>query len=424
MDFDYSIENLTDAIPNPKSRQYFQEVYQTYINRNYRSSTVMLYSVLVCDLVFKLRDLRDIYSDPKADKILEEIEKMQAANPTSPEWESKLIELIRTRTNLLESSDIVAIESLQKFRHLSAHPVLSNSDLLFSPNKETVQALIRNILEGILTNPPFFSNKIFDTMLNDLVEVKDSVYEDEALEKYVVSRYVSRLKPNDFHKVFRSLWKIVYVASDEKSLAHGNLVYRVLGIFTSQRKSHCLELIKNETSYYSNITKESSIGSLIHYLANFPEIYNLLEPSLQLLIKSQSKDGGEMEFVSWFLHKSIKDHFENLGDSLVADLPHDSFAFMETVAGNNGDIKDYIDYLLKYFNNSNSFDQSSNRIRNIFDCLKDKLTLQQAKRLLKFANNNSQIYHSWYVPDRIKELVKSFEEEIDKKKYSNIFKHE
>ena len=38
-------------------------------------------------------------------------------------------------------------------------------------------------------------------MLNDLVDVKDSVYEDESLEKYVVSRYVSRLKRNDFHNV-------------------------------------------------------------------------------------------------------------------------------------------------------------------------------------------------------------------------------
>lgn len=150
MDFDYSIENLSDSIQNPKTKQYFQEVYQTYINRNYRSSIVMLYSVMICDLVFKLRDLRDIYSDTKADKILNEIEDMQAKNPISPEWESKLIEFIKTRTNLLESSDIVAIESLQKFRHLSAHPVLSNSDLLFAPNKETVQSLIRNILEGIL----------------------------------------------------------------------------------------------------------------------------------------------------------------------------------------------------------------------------------------------------------------------------------
>lgn len=102
MNFDYSIETSLENIQNSKSKQYFQEVYQTYINKNYRSSVVMLYSVLICDLVFKLRDLRDIYSDSKAEKILKEIEDLQIANPTSPEWETKLIDAVKTKTNLLE----------------------------------------------------------------------------------------------------------------------------------------------------------------------------------------------------------------------------------------------------------------------------------------------------------------------------------
>lgn len=160
MNLDYSIENSIERIQNINTREYFKEVYQTFINGNYRSSIVMLYSVLICDLVYKLRDLRDIYKDTKAQKILTEIEVMQSNNPTSPEWESKLVELIKTRTSLLEPSDIVSIESLQKFRHLSAHPVINNADLLYSPNKDIVQALIRNILDGVLINPPFFSNKI------------------------------------------------------------------------------------------------------------------------------------------------------------------------------------------------------------------------------------------------------------------------
>lgn len=421
MDFDYSIENLSDSIQNPKTKLYFNEVYQTYINKNYRSSTVMLYSVLICDLVFKLRDLRDIYSDIKAEKILKEIEEMQKANPVSPEWETKLIELIKARTNLLEASDIVAIESLQKFRHLSAHPVLSNSDLLFSPNKETVQSLIRNILEGVLTNPPFFSNKIFDTMLEDLVEVKDSIHEDEALEKYVVSRYVSRLKPNDFHKIFRSLWKIVFVATDEKSSLHASLVYRVLGILTAQQKELCITFIKAESSYYSNITKDFKISALIHYLAKFPEIYSLLEPSLKLLIQKQSRDGGELQFVSWFLNKTIKEHFEKLTPDSIDDLPSDTFNFMEEISQNNGNVADFIDFLINYFNESCTFDQSNRRLRNISDCLKDKLTLKQANRLLYLANSNIQIYKSWYVPDRIRDIVKIFEEEINKELYNNIF---
>ena len=126
MNSDFSIETAIENIQNNNTKVYFNEVYQTFVNGNYRSSIVMLYSVLICDLIYKLRDLRDIYNDSKAKKILEEIEALQAANPKSPDWETKLIESISSRMTILEPSDIVAIESLQKFRHLSAHPVLTN----------------------------------------------------------------------------------------------------------------------------------------------------------------------------------------------------------------------------------------------------------------------------------------------------------
>ena len=230
MNYDFSIESSIDKIHNTNTKEYFKEVYQTFVNGNYRSSIVMLYSVLICDLVYKLRDLRDIYGDSKARKILEEIDSLQLTNSKSPEWETKLIEFISNRTTLLEPSDIVAIESLQKFRHLSAHPILTNSDLLYSPNKDTVQSLIRNILDGVLTNPPFFSNKIFDTFLNDLADVKEKITEEDGLEKYLNSRYLKQLKDTDFKKLFRSHWKIVFISDDVKSIENRTINFNALKI--------------------------------------------------------------------------------------------------------------------------------------------------------------------------------------------------
>src|SRR5690554_6104345 len=152
MSKDFSIESSIEQIQNINTKKYFHEVYQTFVNGNYRSSVVMLYSVLICDLVYKLRDLRDLYNDEKAGKILKDIEQLQNINAKSPEWESKLIEFISSRLTLLEPSDIVAIESLQKYRHLSAHPVLTHSDLLYNPDKDTVRSLIKSILSGVLIN--------------------------------------------------------------------------------------------------------------------------------------------------------------------------------------------------------------------------------------------------------------------------------
>lgn len=47
-----------------KTKEYFNEVLSNYANGNYRSAIVMLYSVAICDLLFKLQELLDMYAQP------------------------------------------------------------------------------------------------------------------------------------------------------------------------------------------------------------------------------------------------------------------------------------------------------------------------------------------------------------------------
>jgi len=421
MTYDFSIETSLERIQNINTKTYFKEVYQTFVNGNYRSSTVMLYSVLICDLVYKLRDLRDIYAETKAKKILEEIEALQIANPNSPDWETKLIEFIKVRTSLLEPSDIVAIESLQKFRHLSAHPVLNNSDLLYSPNKDTVQALIRNILEGVLTNPPFFSNKIFDTMLLDLAEVKDRITDDENLDRYVKSRYIKRIKENDFKKVYRSLWKVVFMTMDKDSIENRNVNYRVLRIFTAHGKATCVQLMKNEPPYYSNITKEEQIGTLIHFLASFPEIYNELEHPLKLLIDSKLNEGGDYKFMGWFIKPSIIEHLNTIDTDELGEVSKDAFDYIKKLANDNLCLNEFINFGIKYFGDSHSFDNSQKRFNRIVLSMGDNLSLEQTNELLEVSDNNSQIYQSFGMRAKIRSVAEKYDETIDKTKYTSIY---
>ena len=57
-----------------KTKEYFQEVISSYSNGNYRSAVVMLYSICICDLLYKLQELKDIYNDSTAINILQTIE--------------------------------------------------------------------------------------------------------------------------------------------------------------------------------------------------------------------------------------------------------------------------------------------------------------------------------------------------------------
>ncbi|WP_374504558.1 hypothetical protein [Flavobacterium sp.] len=423
MNYDFSIESSIEKIQNNNTKEYFTEVYQTFVNGNFRSCTVMLYSVLICDLVYKLRDLRDIYGDSKARKILDEIEDLQNKNPKSPEWESKLIVFVGTRTSLLEASDIVAIESLQKFRHLSAHPILNNSDLLYSPNKDLVRGLIRNILEGILTNPPFFSNRIFDTFLNDLVDVKDKITDDVNLENYLKSRYLKRLKDTDFKKMFRSLWKIVFNSEEQKSIDNRPITFKSLIILLKSKKEICLELIRNEPDFYNNVTKNGSLTNLVILLARFPEIYNLLDKPLQLLIDAQIAADNNLIFISWFYKQNFEEHLSTLDYKEIYGIKNDYVIFLKKIAIENGCLNPFIDFGLNYFGESNSFDAAQNRYDNVITNILEDLDLSQTLKLLNVSNENSQIYYRIGMKQRIKNIAEEKEINMEeKKKFKNILK--
>lgn len=421
MKFDFSIESASERIQNTNTKKYFEEVHQTFNNGNYRSATVMLYSVLICDLTYKMRDLRDVYNDSKAKKILEEIENMQKINPKSPEWESRLIELIKERTSLLEASDIANIEFLQKQRHLSAHPVLNNADLLYSPNKETVQSLIRNILEGVLTNPPFFSNKIFDIMLQDLAEIKDKITDDESLEKYILSRYLKRLKETDFRKVFRSLWKVVFISEDDESARNRSINYSVLKIFVTHNKNVCIELLKNEPNYYSNINKDEHLSRLIRLSAYFPDFYKNFESSLKQLLNNKIALEDENRFVAWFTKESFKEHISSLDVENFEEIPYNSFCLMYELSINNGCENDLNNFAIDFYGESRSFYETQKRFDNLINDFNKVYTLEQICKLIEVSNNNYQIYKSYGIKYRIRNIAEKYEDKINKTLYPRIF---
>ena len=148
---EYSIEQRATQIFDTRSKEYFSEVLSCYAAGNYRSAVVMLWSVVVCDLLFKLQHLVDLYGDDKAKAILAEISKLQEANERSSEWESKLVESVAEQTQLLDIAERENLLHLQRQRHLAAHPVVNANFQLHRPNRDTARALIRNALDGLLS---------------------------------------------------------------------------------------------------------------------------------------------------------------------------------------------------------------------------------------------------------------------------------
>lgn len=191
-------------------------------------------------------------------------------------------------------------------------------------------------------------------------------------------------------------------------------------MLTSIRKSYCLELIKNETYYYSNITNEDKISVLIRYLAIFPQFYFQFDESLKLVVKNQSQDNGDLQFISLFLNTSIEKHFSDLNPD-IKNISIDSVKLMEGISVNNGAISIFCDYLIKYFSNSSGYNDSNSRLEAIRYCLVAHIDLQHAKEFLKVSNENRQIYEAWHIIRKLRSVVEKFEGDIDKTQYENIY---
>lgn len=318
---DFSIDLAAETINDPKSRNYFQEVLSSFINGNYRSSIVMLWSVVVCDLVYKLQSLRDLYNDPAATSLLQEIENKQIANPNSPEWEPFLLDEVSKRTQLLETADCQHLLNLHKLRHLSAHPVLSAHYELFSPNKETTRAALRNALEATLLKPPIFSKRIISEFVTDISAKKDLLPEKEALKKYLDAKYFRNLHSTVEREIQKALWKFCFVLVNVDTNTNRDINTRALKIIYQRDPGGFRKHILDNSAHYSAISSvDEPITALIKFLGDCPALYSALDNAAKVLLTNYAKKDANLFAAAPFISETLLDHLKELKSFATSDL--------------------------------------------------------------------------------------------------------
>ena len=431
---DFSIDNSVDKIYSSKTREYFEEVIKSYYNDSYRSVIVMLYSIAIADLIYKLQDFKEIYNDTKAEGILNEINTLQSNNPNSPDWESKLIELVKERTNLLEPADYLNLNTLQKHRHLCAHPVLTQNYELYKPNKETARAHIRNCLEGILTKPPILSRAVFDDFVNDLAAIKGIIFNDNDLKKHIKSKYLDKLNWNAEQQVFKSLWKITFKIDNPICDENRDINLKALLLFIDRNYRDYISLLSSEVDYYSDFN-EKYLLHVINLLNNYPEIYSTLNESAQILIKNKINLDLDLATYAWFLTGDVRKHIKKTikrRSKIFSDenkyeniwITTQSILQLYETALQSGFSNDANMFLIEMFGYSLNYDNADTRYESLIKPYLETFSKEELKALVKNINDNSQIYDrrnayssNWH----IKQFVdKAYDNDFDYDKYMNF----
>ncbi len=398
MNSEFSIELQAENIFNHKTKEYFNEVLSSYINGNYRSAIVMLWTVTVVDLVFKLQDLSNIYNDGIAKKILEDIENFQKTNPNSSKWEKDLVKRIKDDTDMFETHEIAIIESLQTQRHLSAHPVIKSSLELYHPNKETARSYIRNILESLLTRPPLGSNKIFDVLIQDLAEKKDLFPKYGDLIKYLESAFLKNIPVSVICNIFKILWKFVFKLDNPQCKENRLINLRTLGVFIEKYKTELTTFMRNNKDFFGqNISLEddSKLEYFVLFSAEYPKVYSSIDEIYKNPISEKIKQNKKLHTQATFLYPNPIDYINELKNNIGFEEIQKDENIVKAVVKYCKDLDNYngiLEVFIEAFNLSSNFNTADIRFDRLIEPFLKDFDRDMLIKLLTGIQDNNQQY--------------------------------
>lgn len=405
---EFHIDTCFDNVYHPKTKEYFREVVSSFKNENYRSTIVMLYSVTICDLIFKLKEAADIYQDTRATEILAEINRRQEEHATDSSWEGYLIDEVCETTRLLDNNESENLRHLRKHRHLSAHPVLNQVDILFSPNPETALAHIRNTVDGILSKGALFSGDIFGQLLEDIANEKGYLADDQILKRYLESKYLLPMSTLLQNKVFKSLWRIVFKIEDAKCEENRDINYRTLHIMLERNSSNLISAIKDQSSYFSQISELKKIyRKLVNLIVNFPEIFDSLEAHAKEKLKAKIREDEKLIVKSYFLSPSVPDHFKYLADRYHEEentpfetkyimvrhgFDPNEIIFLRELGNSKGYTNEFYDLMINHYKHSTSYSTADINYDYCISPYLSDFNEKQMVSLLEAVNSNRQVH--------------------------------
>jgi hypothetical protein len=398
---DYSFNLNLDKVYHHKTREYFKDVLSSANIGNNRGAIVLLYSIVICDLLYKLTELKDLFGDQKAIQILDEIEDKQNKDPNSPRWEKFLIEEVYDKTQLLDFPEYTNIKNLQQLRHICAHPIFVNDNILYQPNLETTRAHIRNIYEGLLTKASVRSKEIFDELLKDLEMKRDSFFIEKDLETYLEGKYFRYIRPQLKQKFFKNLWKFVFRLDDVKANINREINYRCLCILFKRNRKLLDKCFENESNYFNEINESLAIDFLINFLSVNPYLYKYITEEKKIVIKNQIQDRIDLQLIFGTLEENITSVIENsrvlYENNIREDQAklnfHDNLGNLLQLAIEKGHTRLSIKKAIEFYVKSWSYFEADISFELLIYPLLDFFSKDEYKSLLDGIEANSQTYH-------------------------------
>lgn len=374
----------------PQIKGYFREIVSSYDNGNYRSAMVMLYSTIVCDLLLKLKELSDVYTDEKAEKMLEEINK-QRQKANNSQWEWNLIEKVWKETELLNDESYAMLEHIYSLRNFSAHPAMNEDYELISPTPEMTVAYIKKALEDILVKPSVFAQNIVNRMSDDIASKREIYKGDfEAFKVFLNKAYLQRMSEKMIHQVFKAFWKFVFMKTDGEVFEENrNINRKTLEVILSGHCESVCKYIKENPQYFVVAQNKICLQQLCILLAYYPQVYGCLDETTKYQVIAHHDNKADL--IKWFITGDMEQHVASYqNDSDI--FPKGLLILFEKICNMQGASKLFTKLLIKHYARSDSYISARNRFDNVIEPYLGSFSCVDFIELIDAINQNCQIY--------------------------------
>ena len=417
-----------EKIYSPKSRMYFEEVVSSYTIGNYRSAIVMLYTVCMCDLIYKLQELRDLYDDRIAKNILESIDKERRESNSKSSWEKTLVDRVYDKTKLLDNDGYAYLCHIYDIRNLSAHPALDNEGELISPPKEVVAAYIRTSLDKILLKPAIFSKDVIHFITEDLADKKEILLDDSAFsERYVKKKYLDRMTDSIYQKTFRVFWRFTFNSVNADCINNRGVNYLFLNTMASQRVEVIEKELKTNSDKYEIGKTSTELGYSVVFLAFHSYVYDKLPDHTKLQMQKACDNNLKYKLLSTFLSKDKKSHLQSLREKELYIETEDIHAirYMYRLYAADGLANDCLNYFIDVVSKASTFKSARNRLELYVIPFLFNLETYHCERVFELFGTCSQIrnniYKAYYAQTIWSRVKAKFPENYDKTLFPDFF---
>ncbi|MBR6688593.1 MAG: hypothetical protein IKL68_01070 [Clostridia bacterium] len=385
--------DLEQKIYNKKTKEYFKEVESSFYDGNYRSATVMLYSVTIADILYKLEELRDVYDDKKAKNILKSIEIQRNENRISSDWEQDLLKQVREDTEIIEDITWANLEYLKKLRNFSAHPAFNRNNELIAPTRETIAGLIEDMLNQILIRPPLFADKIIDLITEDIAE-KSGIFtgDYDKFEHYIKNKYLIKMGTGMKTQTLKAFWKFVFKLENDDCNENREINYEFIKVLIKNDKLVHITEIKNDKQYYNQISGNIEIQEyLINLIYEIPEIYEFIEYTTRTALELTYKQKPYLNTISYYKYPNVEEFLKSIKGNQLTRRKY--IRLLERYVKQENKEKELYDKYITIFAESETFDKADHLFTYLIDNNLENFSEEQIIRLIEVANGNNQIYN-------------------------------